>query len=118
MPDASKHSEQEQRNDEVYRRVFRQDNPTYSDWAMTALFYRSVHTVDGFLASQPSPIHPATHSERISALARLNKKKAASYYQMLKALGEQAMYECVTFSDVELDNYEQIATVDLPSALE
>ena len=118
MPDAAKHSEQEQRSDDVCRRVFRQDNPTYSDWAMIALFHRSLHTVDGFLASRPSPIHPATDSERIGALARLNKKKAASYYQMLKSLSEQATYECVTFSEAELDNYEQIATVDLPSALE
>jgi hypothetical protein len=118
MPDAAKHSEQEQRNDDVYRRVFREDNPTYSDWAITALHSRSVHIVDGFLASQSPSIHPAAHGERIRALARLNKKKAASYYQMVKALSEQAMYECATFSDDELEKYEQIATVDLPSALE
>jgi hypothetical protein len=117
MPDAAKHSEQEQRNDEVYRQVFRQDDVTYSDWAVTAIFSRALHTVDGFLASEPMPIHPGCHAERVAALARLNRKKAASYYQMLKALSDQAMYECAAFSEAELEKYEQIATVDLPSAL-
>jgi hypothetical protein len=117
MPDAAKHSEQEQHNDEVYRRVFGQDDLRYSDWAMTAIFSRALHTVDAFLASEPLPIHPGSHGERIGALARLNRKKAASYYQMLKALSDQAMYECAAFSEAELEKYEQIATVDLPSAL-
>ena len=118
MPDTAKHSEQEQRDDDVYRRVFRQDNPTYSDWALTALFHRAVHTVDSFLASQSSPIYPDSHHQRTHALARLNKKRAASYCQMLRVLSEQAMHGGVTFSESELDRYEQVATVDLPSALD
>ena len=118
MPDAAKHSEQEQRSDDVYRRVFRKDNPTYADWAMIALFHRCLHTVDGFLASQSPPIHPGSHGERIGALARLNRKKAASYYQMLRALSDQALYESGEFTEAELEKYERIATVDLPSALE
>lgn len=117
MPSAAKHSEQEQRNDDVYRNVIRRDNPAYSEWAMTAIFYRAVHTIDCFLASGTHAFHPVGHPDRRKALERLGKQLAAAKYWQLKGASQRARYGCERFTDAELDSYEELALVELPAAL-
>lgn len=67
------------------------DNSPYIDWALTGMFYESLHWVEAFLASKNC--HSGKHSER-SQNMRPELKLMQTDYDTLKQDSETARYDC------------------------
>lgn len=119
MPDASQHDQQVARNKEVYYDVLNGPKAKYDEWAMTAIFYVAVHTIDKFLAGLASgrQIDPDNHEDRFRILRAWAQRKAVELFETLFDVSVQARYQCVSFSEQQLRYYERIAFEELPKNL-
>ena len=98
-------------NNETFYQSFPLDSTPYLDWAITALFYSSVHYVDAGLHEHrtrrdPSGIHPESHEERTSAVQR-NFPRIYRQFRYLKDRSEDARYRLMSFTPQEVRELEQ-----------
>jgi len=98
MPSASEHFSQAQRNEGLFEEI----GVSFSDWAMTALFYAAMHHVQAaFVQKGVSPI-PTEHGSRKRAIKE-HFQRVAGRYEDLEQWSRDARYECSTFSRGELE---------------
>jgi hypothetical protein len=72
-------------------------------WAVTVLFYASVHLIQAYLASSGS--FPTSHSARESAIEHDNSlRPILRHYETLKKRSEAARYECIGMSADDFQN--------------
>jgi len=78
------------------------DNTPFADWALTGMFYESVHWVEAFLASKKH--HSDTHGQRASAMHLYSSELGAIQvdYEMLKQDSETARYKCYKHNGEEV----------------
>jgi len=70
------------------------DNSPYTDWAVTGMFYESLHWVEAFLATKSH--HCRKHGQREWAMRLYTSELGAIQddYGLLKQDSETARYEC------------------------
>ena len=70
------------------------DDTPFTDWAVTGIFYESVHWVEAFLASKG--YHSGIHSERSRNMRffKSDFKPIQTDYDTLKQDSETARYDC------------------------
>lgn len=107
MPNASDHIIQARHNEEFYRVT---DKATYSDRAMTTIYYAALHYVDALLA-KVGMIDPGGHDVRDQEVrARTELRPIYRSYFRLKSRSRNARYYCAKFQPGEL---QQSYDVDL-----
>jgi len=95
MPGEKAHSRQAVHNREFVG-FLDVDSTNYLDWVVTAIFYTSVHHLEGFLARHG--FHPQNHADRNNAMARFaSLKPVFRDYSDLHWQSEQSRYQCVDF---------------------
>ncbi len=102
--DELKHAAQAARNEKVYRDVLDGPRTTYSEWAVTTLYYAASHWAEAFLARQDLDI--VGHMPRINAVRKQGKPYAASLLKKLHGMSVEARYEGGRFKPDEIRRYE------------
>ncbi len=98
MPSEHRHIARAENNEQFYNQ-FNLANTGFLDWAVTALFYGSLHYVDACLARYPGGgFHPTSHSKRAQVIALdAFLQNLYSDYEELKNRSEDARYNLVVF---------------------
>ena len=70
------------------------DNTPFTDWAVTGMFYESVHWVEAFLATKNH--HSSTHTERKTNIVSYNSELRPIWgdYIQLQRDSRNARYRC------------------------
>ena len=70
------------------------DSSHFIDWAITGMFYETVHWVEAFLA--PKGYHSGKHAERAKNMRffKIDLKQIQNDYDKLKQDSETARYDC------------------------
>ena len=90
MPDVAVHSRQAKHN-EAFLTEFNLAQTTYSDWAVTVMFYTALHLIEAYLATQG--LHPTDHWVRENYLTRITALKPIYRpYRELRHYSEKARY--------------------------
>lgn len=100
MPNLTDHILQAHHNEAFYEDI---DKNTYSDWAMTVLFYVALQYIDAFLATV-GMANPGGHGVRdreVNGQAQL--QSIANLYFRLKNRSQNARYYCARFPLRELE---------------
>lgn len=107
MPTRGDHLNQAAHNLSFYGSIHR---ATYADWAVTVLFYTSLHYVDAFLANLPTPQHPGGHPARRKYFANLPELAPIwGDYRTLEDASRNARYEPPSkFSLAYVEQLEQV----------
>lgn len=89
MPDIGIHLNQANHNEAFFDSI---DLNTYSDWAVTALFYGALQYIDAYLASV-GYVDPGSHDVRDSLVRRYNPtRQVVREYFRLKNFSRTARY--------------------------
>lgn len=89
MPDVRTHLQQAQHNETFFAGI---DLRSYSDWAVTVLFYAALHYIDAYLA-QAGHLDPGVHDVRDSLIRRyVPTRQVARQYFRLKNFSRTARY--------------------------
>ena len=97
MATAAEHLAQSERNAAVAQQLA--ESADY-DWAVTALFYASLHLVQAYLLRRG--IRVQTHGQRIRQMMSLAElEPIVDSYRVLQTHSENARYECRNFSSSE-----------------
>ena len=86
------------------------DNTPFTDWAVTGIFYESVHWVEAFLATKGH--HCGDHKQREWAMRRLYSSDLATIetdYSELKQTSETARYNCYKHTPDEIQQLIPLA---------
>jgi len=98
MSDSADHILQAQHNEAFYQAI---DKNTYSEWAMTVLFYAALHYINAFL--DRVGIDPGGHQERDNIVQNRKELRPIWHqYRYLKNRSINARYYCVTFTLTQL----------------
>jgi hypothetical protein len=90
MPGERQHLDQARHNEGFLSTI---DRAKYSDWAVTTLFYSSLHYVDACLARRG--VHPRLHDARENDLKDFHDLKELVYhYIMLRNASRRSRYDC------------------------
>ena len=74
------------------------------DWAVTALFYSSLHAVQAFLAVRG--LTPSNHVKRTAAMQNVEETRfILEPYLLLKNRSEAARYECQEYSRTQYEDF-------------
>ncbi|MBI5408068.1 MAG: hypothetical protein HZA14_01730 [Nitrospirae bacterium] len=96
MPTVKQHIKKSQYNESFFEDV--KDN--YQDWAITGLFYASLHLIEAFLALKG--IHVENHVERSKYFSRIKELKPL--YHEYKSLYEYSVNARYKMTPLSLDN--------------
>lgn len=89
MPSRDEHLAQAKHNARFYGSF---DRSVFKDWAVTVLFYTSLHYIDAFLAHRAN-IHPVKHKTRDNAVGTVAELKPIfGHYSALKNASFNARY--------------------------
>lgn len=100
MSDLADHILQARHNEAFYDNI---DKNTYSDWAMTGLFYAALQYIDAYLATVGT-VDPEGHGVRDQEVnARVDLRPIAKLYFRLKNRSRNGRYYCARFSVGELE---------------
>jgi len=72
----------------------------FNDWAVTVMFYASVHMTEAILAKNHS-IHPLNHKERSDSIAKL-KSFPVNAYKTLEREARYSRYKNYQIFDIEV----------------
>lgn len=118
MPLRDEHISQAQGNEEFYKGITTDRGLSrFTDWAVTSLFYISVHYVDAYL-DQSLKAHPKAHDKRqfwVDNTPQL--KPIASKYRQLHNRSRDARYEIVAFSPADVQTIERDLSVPVNTHL-
>lgn len=100
MPNEQKHREQLSHNKQLLNTdVF---GSSHNDWKVTVVFYCAVHVIETFLSS--INVHTSNHKARHKSVNQLELlKKVSSEYQTLYMMSLKSRYECVRFTDRDVN---------------
>ena len=114
MPSEHKHISRAQNNEQFYS-SFNLSTTPFIDWAVTALFYSSLHYLDAYFATYPAGgMHPHSHAARDFHVARDSfTKNLYSSYRELKDRSEDARYNLISFNPtsvaiLEIQDFQKI----------
>lgn len=100
MPDTRVHLNQADHNERFFDSF---DRTTYSDWAITVLFYAALHYVDAFLA-HAGFTYPGGHPTRDGLVNSVTQLRTiSSEYFRLKNRSSSARYYASRFSTREIE---------------
>lgn len=100
MPDTGVHLNQAEHNERFFGSF---DRTTYSDWAITVLFYAALHYVDAFLAHAGIP-YPGAHRTRDGLVNSVTQLRTiSSEYLRLKNRSSSARYYASRFTAREIE---------------
>jgi len=102
MPDLIAHQHQVEHNQAVIT-FLKQAGTDHLDWIVTIMFYTAMHLVDQVLYKRHQ-LNPRNHHQRHAAIAN-DAALALVYadYRELEHQSRQSRYECVLFSESEVD---------------
>ncbi len=91
MPNSDQHYRKAIRNLEFYESI----SGTYSDWAMTGLFYTALHLVDSYLATKTTDgLHPENHNHRDDCVSKVSELRPIyPHYRALQDFEHRARYK-------------------------
>ena len=99
MPRTSEHLDQAAHNEAFFASI---EVATYSDWAVTALFYSALHYVDAYLARQGHE-DPGDHDMRDTLMRNYPVTRAVwNEYRRLKSFSRSARYYAARFKPGEV----------------
>lgn len=100
MLNLADHILQARHNEAFYDSI---DKNTYSDWAMTGLFYAALQYIDAYLATV-GMVDPGGHGVRDQEVnAQAHLRPIANLYFRLKNRSRNGRYYCARFSVSELE---------------
>lgn len=108
MPDKDAHLDQARHNRDFFETL---DLNTYGDWATTVIFYEAIQYIDAHLADSYAE-HPRTYGDYRWAQSGERDGYIQNYmrtiwpdYRELKDASRDARYECVIFSQDEVEEH-------------
>ena len=112
MPSEAAHIIKAERNERFCDSVTRNlasSQEHYHDWAVTGLFYSSLHYVDAYL-DVGLGIHPESHIQRRGLVAKVHQLRSIDrLYTTLYLISLEARYGISTFTEADVldirDNY-------------
>ena len=112
MPSEAAHIAKAERNERFYDSVTRNlasSQEHYHDWAVTGLFYSSLHYVDAYL-DVGLGLHPESHIQRRGLVAKVHQLRSIErLYTTLYLISLEARYGISTFTEADVldirDNY-------------
>jgi hypothetical protein len=113
MPSREEHIDKSEHNDRLSQDLA---GGPYLDWAVTAMFYSTLHLVDAFLAIRST--HPESHEERgrlIRTYTQLQRRRMD--YRELEERSKDARYRCLPFTSQQVDAIRRDAFEPLKTAL-
>lgn len=115
MPAKDDHVDQAKHNFDFFQSL---DKETYSDWAVTVLFYTALHYIDAFLATQS--IHPGSHDIRDKYVNRVSQLKPLyPSYSFLKNHSRNARYSPPTsFTGSDVSQLESVHLRTIRTSIE
>ena len=99
MPSREEHLAQAARNEALAQQLVAMGE---AGWAITGLFYAALHLIQAYLV-QVGPA-PVNHQKRaVSIAATVELARVVDPYRLLKALSENARYDCRAFSPEQFE---------------
>lgn len=108
MPDVAQHLAQAARNEGLSQQLEVQQ----PEWAMTVLFYASLHYVEAYFFDQATgsqPQHYSTHAQRTLGVTTRLPNNIAKCYKRLYTRSRQARYDCVVFTTADVQRWRRDA---------
>jgi hypothetical protein len=98
MPTRAEHIDQAERNEAAAQAL---QAGAHYDWAITTLFYAALHLVDAY----NHPNRAVGHPKRMAYVAAdVNLLQVYAHYRELYNRSRDARYECVRFTDQDIEN--------------
>lgn len=97
MPTQRQHIVKQEHNEALFGELV---NSAFPDWAVTALFYASLHLIEAHL---PPPVGTRRHVERERAIfAARDLTVVYGHFRELKDQSGDARYDCVIFTEADV----------------